>query len=77
MATVKVERDTYTELNRIAGELRVARGRPVSMDEVIRDLLRRKKPSEFAGSWKMTDGEEERIFGGLRKAWEKWKPEAE
>jgi predicted CopG family antitoxin len=75
MATVKVESETYRELNRIAGELRAAKGRPVSMDEVIRELLHRKKPSKFFGSWKMSDEEERRIFEGLREDWSKWKSE--
>ena len=74
MATVKVDEATYAELNRIAGELRAARGRPVPIDEVIRDLLKRRRPSDFIGSWKMSDEEEAEIFSGLQKAWDKWKP---
>jgi len=73
MATVKVDEETYAELNRIAGDLRAARGRPVAIDEVIRELLSRRKASEFIGSWKMSDEEEERVFGELREAWKKWK----
>ena len=76
MATVKVDAKTYAELNRIAGDLRATRGHPVSVDEVIRELLKSRKPSEFIGSWKMSDEEEERIFGELREAWKKWKPPA-
>jgi predicted transcriptional regulator len=45
MATVKVDEKTYAELNRIAGDLRAARGRPVPIDEVIRELLSKRKPS--------------------------------
>ena len=74
MATVKVDEETYEELNRIAGELRAAIGRPVAIDEVIRDLLKRRRPSDFVGSWKMGDEEEAEIFGGLQKLWCKWKP---
>ncbi|MDG6939974.1 MAG: hypothetical protein JRN39_06200 [Nitrososphaerota archaeon] len=76
MATVKVDGKTYAELNRIAGNLRAARGRPVPMDEVIRELLNRRRPSEFIGSWKMSDEEEAKIFGELREAWKKWKQAA-
>jgi predicted CopG family antitoxin len=76
MATVKVNEETYEELNRIAGELRAERGRPVPIDEVIRDLLKRKRPpSDFVGSWKMSDEEEAEIFGSLRELWNTWKPE--
>ncbi len=75
MSTVKVDKETYGELNRIAGELRAARGRPVAIDEVIRDLLRKRRPADFVGSWKMSDEEETEIFGDLNKLWKRWKPE--
>ena len=75
MATVKVDEKTYAELNRMAGDLRAAKGRPVPIDEVIRELLKRRKPSEFVGSWKMSDEEEERIFGESGEAWKKWMQE--
>jgi predicted CopG family antitoxin len=73
MATVKVDEKTYAELNRIAGDLRASRGRPVPIDEVIRELLSRRKASEFIGTWKMSDEEEKIVFGELREAWKKWK----
>ena len=80
MATVKVDKETYAELNRIAGQLRAARGRPVPIDEVIRSLLRKRGNGEsaagFIGSWKMGDEEEAEIFGGLRALWSEWKPKA-
>ncbi len=73
MATVKVDERTYAELNRIAGDLRASRGRPVPIDEVIRELLGRRKPSGYIGSWRMSDEETERIFGDLQEAWKTWK----
>lgn len=73
MATVKVDERTYAELNRIAGDLRAAKGRPVAIDEVIRELLSKRKASEFIGSWKMSDEEEQKVFGELREAWKKWR----
>lgn len=76
MATVKVDEKTYAELNRIAGDLRAARGRPVPIDEVIRELLKKRRPSEFIGSWKMSDEEQRRIFGELREAWKRWRQAA-
>jgi hypothetical protein len=63
-------------LNRIAGELRTARGRPVYMNDVIRELLDRRNPAKFIGSWKMSDDEEKRIFGEPREAWKKWEQAA-
>ena len=73
MATVKVDESTYAELNRMAGDLRAARGRPVPMGEVIRELLKRRRPAEFIGSWKMSDEEAGRVFGELREVWKKWR----
>ena len=73
MATVKVDQETYAELNRIAGDLRASKGRPVPIDEVIRELLGKRKASEFIGTWKMSDEEEGRVFRELREAWKKWK----
>jgi predicted CopG family antitoxin len=73
MATVKVDERTYAELNRIAGDLRAERRRPVAIDEVIRELLNKRKASEFIGSWKMGDEEEQRVFGELRESWKKWR----
>jgi predicted CopG family antitoxin len=73
MATVKVDEKTYAELNRIAGDMRASKGRPVPIDEVIRELLSKRKVSEYIGSWKMSDEEEERVFGELREVWSKWK----
>jgi predicted CopG family antitoxin len=72
MATVKVDERTYAELNRIAGDLRAAKGRPVAIDEVIRELLSKRNASEFIGSWKMSDEEDQKVFGELREAWKKW-----
>ena len=67
--------EIYRELNKVAGELRVELGRPVSMEEVLSRLLeaRRLKLSDFAGAWKMTDQEAEEIQKSLRGFWSRWK----
>jgi hypothetical protein len=44
----------------------------VPVDEVIRELLSKTKASESIGSWKMSDEEEELVFGELREAWKNW-----
>lgn len=62
VATVKMDEKTYAELNRIAGDMGASRGRPVPIEEVIRELLSKRKASEYIGSWKMSE-EEERVFG--------------
>lgn len=75
MATIRVRDEIYRELNRVAGELRLELGRPVSMDEVMEKLLksRKLKPSDFQGAWKMTDKEVEELFKSLREHWSGWK----
>lgn len=75
LATIRVRDEIYRELNRVAGELRLETGRPVSMDEVLERLLkfRKLKPSDFQGAWKMTDKEAEQLFKSLREHWSRWK----
>lgn len=75
MASIRVNDELYRELNKVAGELRMELGRPVSMEDVLSQLLksRRLKPSDFAGAWKITDGEVEDIMKGLRGFWSRWK----
>ena len=75
MASIRVNDELYRELNKVAGELRMELGRPVSMEDVLAQLLksRRLKPSDFAGAWKITDREVEDIMKGLRGFWSRWK----
>jgi hypothetical protein len=81
MATVKISDQTYKKLNELAGELRVQLGRPVSVDEALDFALkqkRKRKPSDYAGTWSMSDEEEKRIFGDdLQRMWKRWKPRKE
>ena len=81
MATVRVSNQTYKKLNEIAGELRSRLGRPVSVDEALDFALRERRrpnPSDYAGTWTMTDEEEKRIFADdLQKMWKRWKSRRE
>lgn len=62
-------------MNEAAGELRSRLRRPISMDEVLESLLRERnlRPSDFAGSWSMTESELEEFERGLKAAWKSWK----
>lgn len=79
MATVRVSERTYRKLNELAGELRSRLGRPVSVDEALDYAMRQNKakPSDYAGSWSMSDAEEKRIESGLERVWKRWKPRRE
>ena len=63
MATIRVSDQTQAKLKKIAEELRLELGRAVSMEEVLDRLLnsRRLKPSDFQGTWKMTDKEAQKL----------------
>jgi hypothetical protein len=79
VATVKVSKQTYKKLNELAGELRSRLGRPVSVDEALDYAMKQKraKPSDYAGSWSMSDAEEKRIEKSLESVWKRWKPQKE
>ncbi len=76
---IKVSKETYAELSEIAGELQIKLKRPVSIDEAIRHLTKRRKKgakiSDLAGSWKMTDQEAEEMKTAISEAWKNWKPQ--
>jgi predicted CopG family antitoxin len=75
--SIKVSKETYAELSEIAGELQLKLKRPVSIEEAIRQLTRRRKKgtkiSDLAGSWKMSDEEAQEIKTSIDEAWKKWK----
>ncbi len=79
MATVKVSRKTYRELNEIAGRLRTKLRRPVSVGEAIEFAMGRDrlKPADFAGSLLLTDKEEAQIAEKLARFWSRWKLQEE
>jgi len=80
MKTIKVSEETYTELVKIAGELQMEFGRPVSLDEAVRHLIRLRSKvegfriSDLAGSWDISDEELNEIMASLREVWRKWRP---
>ena len=77
--TIKVSKETYAKLSQIAGELQVKLGRQVSIEEAMKDLIKRKekgkKISDLAGSWKMNDAEFTEIKTSINESWQKWNPE--
>jgi hypothetical protein len=78
LKAIKISKETYAELNAIAGELQIKKKKPVSIDETMKYLIRRsrksKKISDLAGSWIMSDEEAKEIKASIDKAWETWKP---
>ena len=76
--TIKVSKETYAALSQIAGELQVKLRRPVSIEEAVKDLIKRRekgrKISDLAGSWSRTDMELKEIKTSIDESWKKWKP---
>lgn len=77
--TIKISKETYAKLSKVAGELQMRFKRPVSLDEAMNYLLslkrgrKRFKISDLAGSWEMSDEEWVEIRASLTEAWRKWK----
>jgi len=77
LKAIKVSKETYSQLNKIAGELQTKLKRPVSIEEAMKYLIKRKekgkKISDLAGSWNLTDLEHKEIKNSLDESWKKWK----
>ena len=77
--TIKVSKETYAKLNEIAGELQIKLRRSVSIEEAMKDLIKRKekgrKISDLAGSWNITETEFTEIKTSINETWQKWNPE--
>jgi len=75
---IKVSKETYAKLCEVAGELQVKLRRPVSIEEAMKDLIKRKekgrKISDLAGSWNITDAEFKEIKTSIDESWKKWNP---
>ena len=74
--SIKVSKETYAKLNEIAGELQTKLRRSVSIEEAMKDLIKRKdkgrKISDLAGSWNITDTEFKEIQTSIEETWKKW-----
>ena len=74
--TIKLSPKVYAELNAFAELLSARLKRRVSIEDALDDLLsraQRKKPSDFAGGWVMSDEEEKEIKESLKELWRTWK----
>ena len=74
--TIKIGEKGYQELNKFAGELRAKENRPVSLNEALLRLLETHKKvdiARFAGSWRMSDNEYEKLKADLERLWKTWK----
>lgn len=70
--TIKISAANYQSICEYAGELQKERRELVSIDKTLSTLLQKKKLSDLAGGWKMSDSEAEEMKESLRRGWKKW-----
>lgn len=70
--SIKLSEETYRKLVELAGKLQAEFKKPVSMEDAIKYLLKR-KISDLAGSWDVSDEEVREIKESLSKGWKTWK----
>ncbi|RLI78829.1 hypothetical protein DRP05_05910 [Archaeoglobales archaeon] len=70
--SIKLSEETYKKLVEIAGRLQVELKKPVSIEDAIKYLMKR-KISDLAGSWEISDEEVYEIKESLKKGWRAWK----
>jgi predicted transcriptional regulator len=70
--SIKLSEETYRRLVELAGKLQIEYKKPVSIDDAIKYLLKR-RISHLAGSWEVNEDELREIKESLRKGWETWK----
>lgn len=70
--TIKISQENYKWLSRLAGELQTELGEPVSLDGALTYIHKKKKLSDLAGSWKMSNKEAEAFINDNKKWWKKW-----
>ena len=73
--SIRVSEETYRKLVELAGKLQAELKRPVSVEDAIRYLLKR-KISDLAGSWEINDEEVKEIKESLKRGWKAWKSSA-
>ena len=73
--SIKISEETYKKLVELAGKLQAELKRPISIEDAIRYLMKRKL-SDLAGSWDVSDEEVKEIKESLREGWIAWKSSA-
>ena len=70
-----MDEETYRRLTVHAGKLQRDKGKPVSINEALKDLTEgtSNKISDLAGTWDISEEEYARIRDSLKEGWEKWK----
>ena len=77
--TIKISEENYRWLLKMAADLQKEYETPITFDYTLNVIknnsynkMKKKKLSELAGSWKMSNAEAEKLKKSIRKSW-KWK----
>jgi len=70
--SIKLSEETYRKLVEIAGKLQAELKKPVSIEDAIKYLMKR-RISDLAGSWDISEEEVVEIKASLEEGWKKWK----
>ena len=72
--SIKISEENYKSLCELSGKLREKLHKPVSINEAISFLYKKRKLSDLAGAWEdMSSGEAEEFMDDLKKGWKRWK----
>jgi predicted CopG family antitoxin len=70
--SIKLSEETYRKLVELAGKLQTELKKPVSIEEAIKYLMK-KRISDLAGSWEISEEEVMEIKESLRERWRAWR----
>jgi len=71
--SIKISEENYKRLCSLSGRLRERLNKPVSINDAIGFLyIRKRKISDLAGAWEITDKEAEEFMAGLKRGWNRW-----
>ena len=73
LKSIKISKENYEKLCNSSGRLTETLNRPVSINEAISFLYKKRKLSDIAGSWKMKEKEAEKIKEYIERGWRNWK----
>lgn len=73
MISIKISKENYERLCSLSGRLRETFYMHVSINDAISFLYNKRKLSDLAGGWKMSDKEMVSLMNDVRKGWKSWK----
>jgi predicted CopG family antitoxin len=70
--SIKISEENYKRLCSLSGRLQNKLHKPVSINEAISFLCKKRKLGDLAGTWDMSDKEVTSFTKDLHKGWKKW-----